>query len=144
MIINVDGGARGNPGESGIGIVLTDSKEKTGYYYYTGHSTNNEAEYKALVKGLQLALSKKKDYIEIFTDSQLISNQINGKYKVKNQNLKKYYDEAVLLINNFKSFAINHIPREKNKEADRLANIAMDSKSNGEVELAVAPPFEGS
>lgn len=137
-IINIDGGSRGNPGESGIGIVITINKEKKGYYFYTGILTNNEAEYKALIKALELAKEKGLQKIEINSDSELIVNQIKGSYNIKKENLIPLFNNAKNLINNFKEFKINYIKREKNKEADYLANLAMNSKKDGEIELTVA------
>jgi len=133
----IDGGARGNPGDSGIGIITVDDKIKKGHYYYIGNSTNNEAEYKALIQGLKLAIFNKKEIIEVFSDSELLCKQITGKYKIKSNTLIPLYKEALGLINKFKSFNIEHIARDKNKEADRLVNIAIDSKTNGEIELTV-------
>ena len=136
--IFIDGGSRGNPGESGIGIVIQSRNQKKGFYFYTGHSTNNEAEYKALIKALNIAITKRLNNLKIFSDSELLCNQINGLYKVKSDSLKKYYNKAASLIKKVTTFSIKYIPRNKNKEADKLANIAMNLKNNGEVELAVA------
>ncbi len=134
----VDGGARGNPGESGIGVVIESKGYKNGFYFYTGISTNNEAEYNALIKALKIAVSKGLKKVIVYSDSELICNQINGSYKVKSDTLKVLYKQAKNLIDKFNNFSINHIPRTKNKEADKLANIAMDSKKNGEIEFTVA------
>ena len=138
FLLHIDGGARGNPGESGIGIVSNYNNQKKGYYYYTGFSTNNEAEYNALIKGLQLAVGKKVDDVIVYSDSQLICNQIKGIYKIKSNSLLFLYKRAVDLIKEFKSFSISHIPRERNKEADKMVNMAIDFKQDGEIELAVA------
>lgn len=135
--IYVDGGSRGNPGEAGAGVLLNCKGNNIGYYYYLGNRTNNEAEYSALIYALELADKKNFDKIEIFSDSELICNQINGLYKVKNENLKKYYDKVIVLKQKFNKFSITHIVREKNKEADKLANRAMDLKKDGEIEFTV-------
>lgn len=134
----IDGGSKGNPGEAGIGIVSVDNKAKIGRYYYIGNATNNEAEYLALIKALNLALEDNKKSIEIYCDSELLCNQITGSYKIRSKKLLPLYKEAMRLINNFNSFSIEYIPREKNKEADKLVNIAIDSRSDGEIELTVA------
>jgi ribonuclease HI len=136
--IFIDGGSRGNPGESGLGVVIKSDSVKKGYYYYNGFATNNEAEYGALIKALELAKSLKYEKIKVFSDSELICNQINGIYKVKNDKLQKLNSAAKKIICEFVEFSINYVPREHNKDADRMANLAMDNKDNGEVELTVA------
>jgi len=128
----IDGGSRNNPGEAGIGVVEIIENVKKGYYQYKGILTNNEAEYNALLKALSLATEKKIESVEIFTDSELVCNQINGEYKVKNEKLKELFTKAKELIKKIKNFSITHIPREKNKEADKLVNLAIDLKNNGE------------
>ena len=136
--IFIDGGARGNPGESGLGVVIVKNNKKKGYYFYNGHATNNEAEYRALIKALDLAKSLKLTKIKVFSDSELICNQINGIYKVKNERLLELNSNAKKLICELGGFSLNYIPRDYNKDADRMANLAMDTKENGEVELTVA------
>ena len=135
----IDGGSRGNPGESGIGIVIQSKSQKKGFYFYTGLSTNNEAEYKALIRALKISITNGLKNLNIFSDSELLCNQINGTYKVKSDTLKNFHKEATNLIKKVNTFSINYIPRTKNKEADKLANIAMNLKKNGEVDLTVAP-----
>ncbi len=137
-VMYIDGGSRGNPGEAGAGIILENNGKRSGFYRYLGVKTNNEAEYSALIIGLTVALENNVDNIKVFSDSELLCNQINGVYKVKNENLKKYYATAKNLIEKLKYFDINHIPREKNSSADKMANKAMDLKDNGEIELTVA------
>jgi len=137
-IINIDGGARGNPGESGIGIVINQNGIKKGYYFYTGFLTNNEAEYNSLIKALQIAKEKGFKKIEINSDSELIVNQINGNYRVKKDNLIELYNNVKKEIMNFNYFKINYVNREKNRDADYLANLAMDLKKDGEIEFTVA------
>ncbi len=137
-IINIDGGSRGNPGESGIGIVINNSLKKKGYYFYTGFLTNNEAEYNALIKALELANNKNIEKIKINSDSELLVNQIRGSYKIKKENLIELYNRAQELIKKFKDVKINYIDRNKNRDADYLANLAMDLKKDGEIEFTVA------
>jgi len=136
--IYIDGGARGNPGESGIGIVIDKNNKKTGYYFYTGHSTNNEAEYKALIEALNIAKKLSFENVNIFSDSELVCNQINGIYKVKSESLLTLNIMAKQLIDNFKTFKICHIPREQNSLADKMVNLAIDQKKDGLVELTTA------
>ena len=87
---------------------------------------------------MELAKNYNYSKIKVFSDSELICHQINGKYKVKSENIKNIYDKCLLLIKYFDFFSIGHIPRIKNKEADKLANMAMDLKKNGEIDLTVA------
>lgn len=137
-VMYIDGGSRGNPGVAGAGIILENDGKRSGFFRYLGVKTNNEAEYSALIIGLTVAIENNVKNIRVYSDSELLCNQINGVYKVKNENLKKYYIEAKNLIDKFNSFEINHIPREQNGSADKMANKAMDLKDNGEIELTVA------
>ena len=131
LIAYVDGGSRGNPGEAGFGVVLkTPSgevlREVRGYL---GKETNNTAEYRALIAGLESALELGCRRLEVRSDSQLIVRQIKGVYKVTRPHLRALLSEAQSLILRFQFFAIAHIPREENQEADRLANEAIDQKT---------------
>ncbi len=96
-------------------------------FKYLGEATNNQAEYKALIAGLAAAVELGAESVGVFADSELIVNQVKGLYKVKNEGLKPLFDEAKTLIGKFKVCNIEYIPREKNREADKLANIAIDS-----------------
>lgn len=130
--INVfcDGGARGNPGPAGIGVVVVDNsgREKC-YHKYIGHKTNNQAEYEAVLFALQ---NIKKDYpgvneVNFFLDSELVVNQIEGKYKIKNEGLGKLLIMIHnKIINSDLKIDFKYIPREKNHHADRLVNAAID------------------
>ena len=133
-----DGGSRGNPGVAGSGVVVDNGVTKKGYFYYLGIQTNNFAEYTGLLKALSLAKEMKAEEITVYTDSELMCKQINGVYKVKNPQLLILYKEAMTYICSLKSFKIEHIRREFNKDADSLANMAMDKKRNGEVEFTTA------
>ena len=124
-ILYCDGASKGNPGHSGIGIVLLINGDKTMLSEYIGLATNNIAEYKALLKGLHEAKNQKATAIDIYTDSELLTRQIKGLYKVKSPNLESLFKEATLLLKGFKKYSINHVPREYNAEADRLANMAV-------------------
>lgn len=126
--IYVDGGARGNPGPAGIGVVILDDKggKVKEFSKPIGITTNNVAEYSALVYGLQEALILRADEIELFMDSQLVAQQISGEYRVKSENIKSLFDQAVHLMKGFKKISINNIPREQNKDADKLVNKAIN------------------
>lgn len=134
-----DGGARSNPGDAGIGFVViavTPDAEiilkKCGNYI--GVATNNQAEYQALEEGIKWLLDADiLKPLEIFMDSKLIVNQIQGNFKVKNQELKKHWINAHNLLKRLPSFNISYIPREQNTEADYLVNLALDKK--GSIEL---------
>ena len=127
LIIYTDGGARGNPGPAGIGAIILDEQgnELAIVSEYLGIATNNQAEYMAVIAALEKAVSLGFDEVEIHADSELIVRQINGRYKVKNANLKPLYQKAIDLKSRLKSFTITHIPRNLNKEADRLAGEAV-------------------
>ena len=126
-----DGASRGNPGEAGAGIVLLDddNQELVARSLYLGSSTNNVAEYKALILGLETAIQLGCSRLAIFMDSQLIVRQVQGRYKVKNANLKPLFDEVKSLLANINSWSIDHVPRAENKRADELANRGIDEKT---------------
>ncbi len=125
--IYIDGAARGNPGESGIGILIKDEAGKTREIEkYLGTRTNNQAEYTALITALESSKEHRSKTIHIYTDSLLLANQMNGLWKVKHPEIAILNKKAKELLKNFKHVTIRHIPREKNKEADRLANRAID------------------
>ncbi|MGE5425615.1 MAG: ribonuclease HI family protein [Bacillota bacterium] len=132
IIIHSDGGARGNPGPAGIGAILHDEKGTVlaEISAYLGETTNNQAEYKALIAGLQKANALGADAVECFLDSELAVKQINRVYKVKNRELAPLFLDVCNLLTKFKSYRFCHVPRELNKEADRLANEAMDRREN--------------
>ena len=125
-----DGGARGNPGPAGIGAVIYDEKGKVvkKIKKYIGGTTNNQAEYQAIVLGLQEAVKLKATEVKCFLDSELVVKQINGEYKVKDQNLRLLFQQAQHLISGFKNITVVHIPREKNKLADKLAQHAIEKR----------------
>jgi ribonuclease HI len=127
-LLMVDGAARGNPGEAGCGAVICDEsgavvKELS---RYLGHATNNVAEYEGLLMGLEALIQLGKKKIRVQSDSQLLVRQLNGQYRVKDEKLKLLFDRAVILLRQFDSFRIVHVPRESNKLADRLANQGID------------------
>ena len=132
--IFTDGACSGNPGPSGIGVVISrDGQVIKRISKFIGLATNNLAEYTALIYALQEALILKASEIKISTDSELLYHQIKGRYKIKNEKLKILFDQVQNLIRGFKRFDLECIPREKNQEADRLATQAVrrDSKKAG-------------
>lgn len=129
LIIHTDGGSRGNPGKSGIGIVIEkENGEKEELYRYIGVTTNNIAEYTALKTALLRAIELGEKNVSVHMDSELVVKQIKGEYKVRNEGLKPLYNEIMDIIKNFDSFEIKHVMRSENKEADKLANKAMDEE----------------
>ena len=127
VVIHIDGAARGNPGESGIGVLIEEDNGATREVKkYLGTRTNNQAEYSALITALETARDLKDREIRIYTDSLLLANQMNGLWKVKHPEIKDLYTKAKGLIEAFSRVTITHVPREENSEADRLANLAID------------------
>lgn len=128
IILHSDGGARGNPGPAGIGAFLQSEQGEVlaEVSEYIGISTNNQAEYKALIAGLEKALALGANSVHCFLDSELIVKQISREYKVKNKELAPLFLQVHNLLTKFKTYRCEHVVREKNKEADRLANEAMD------------------
>lgn len=124
--IHIDGASKGNPGPAGIGVVIAqDGQVVKNLSVFIGESTNNFAEYTALIHALEQALILKADAVKINSDSQLLCRQINKEYKIKSNNIIGLYNQAVHLISAFKKFSIQHIPREENTAADKLANLAV-------------------
>lgn len=128
VFIYTDGGSRGNPGPAGIGVVILDEKKKRirELSKYIGETTNNNAEYNALIYGLEEALNMQAEEAVIYLDSELVAKQLNGEYRVKNEDIRPLFEKAVAALKNFKTFKINHIDRSKNKEADKLVNKAIN------------------
>jgi ribonuclease HI len=129
IIAHIDGGSRGNPGPAAYAVVVSagDGTRLASFSKYLGHATNNVAEYEGLLAALDYAQEHNYRRLKIITDSELLARQINGQYKVKSPNLKLLYDRARMLIAQFDAFHIEHVRREQNYEADRLANEAMDA-----------------
>ena len=124
--IYIDGASKGNPGPSGIGVVICRGQEVVkNISCYIGRATNNIAEYTALIYALQEALLLKAETIKIKTDSQLLARQINKVYKVKHVNIVGLYNQATHLLSGFKEVSIENIPREQNVGADKLATEAI-------------------
>ena len=127
--LHADGGARGNPGPAGIGVVIfgPDDEVIGEIAQGIGHATNNVAEYTALVEGLKLAKDLGVDDIQIFLDSELVVKQLSGEWKIKNDRLRQLAVTARRMMNDFGSASIEHVRREFNADADALANQGMDA-----------------
>lgn len=133
LTLYIDGAARGNPGPAGIGAVILDKDDnvQVEIHEYIGETTNNVAEYQALIRGLREAEHLAPAGIEIYSDSQLLVRQMTGVYQVRHPNLIPLHREAEKLLQHFSNFTIKHIPRQKNKRADKLANKGIDDKLRG-------------
>lgn len=130
--IYTDGGARGNPGPAGVGIVIESEGKKIKLKEFIGTATNNQAEYRALILALKhilenFGLDGSLITAYCFLDSELVVKQLNGEYKVKHEGIKPLYNQIKKLSSNFREINFRHIPRQKNKIADRLVNEAIDS-----------------
>lgn len=129
LIVHTDGGARGNPGPAGIGVYIADAdgREVEKRYKYLGVKTNNQAESSGALHGIRRAIELGASEIELRMDSLLVVEQLSGRYKVKNQDLRETYREiGDMLMVWGGSISYVHVPRERNREADRLSNKAMD------------------
>lgn len=131
MVLYTDGASRGNPSPAGAGAMITDSEgaplaEKA---VYLGETTNNQAEYQALLIGLEAVIKLAPARLIIRMDSELIVRQLNGEYRVRNPDLKPLHDRARELIGQLGDVKVVHVPREENVHADRLANQAIDNRS---------------
>jgi ribonuclease HI len=128
LVAHCDGGARGNPGPAGYGVVMEDEagQKVAALSQYLGQQTNNFAEYQALIAALEFAIKNGPQALRVISDSELLVRQIKGIYKVKNPTLRDLHARAKELIAQLDWFSIEHALREHNREADRLANEAMD------------------
>ena len=128
----VDGGARGNPGPAGIGarLVTADGEVAEELADFIGVATNNVAEYQALIAGLEMALDHGARRLIVYADSELVVRQLNGQYKVRNEDLAVLHEQALRLLRELPDAQVKHIPREQNAEADRLVNQAIDAASS--------------
>ena len=124
-----DGGSRGNPGPAAYGCALYDDAGKLVDIdaAYLGRATNNQAEYNGIIAGLKLAQKSGVKNIICYMDSELIVKQVKGEYKVRNANMKPLYEKLMRIVEKFDSFAFSHVYREKNKVADKLANLILDA-----------------
>jgi ribonuclease HI len=127
--LHSDGACRGNPGKGGAGAVIIDTEGNIFWEgkEYLGHCTNNIAEYKALILGLKGAIAQGLKRLDVYLDSELLTRQINGSYRVKNENLKVLMQDVRSLLSSFDFVQIKHVLRCHNVRADHLANLAIDS-----------------
>lgn len=128
LVAHVDGASRGNPGPASYAVVVEDGSGSpvTSFSRFLGRTTNNVAEYEALLAALRFALERGSPRLRVLTDSELMARQIQGAYKVRSVDLRPLYEEARRLIARLERFSISHVPREQNRKADRLANQALD------------------
>lgn len=128
LILRTDGGARGNPGPAAIGVVLEDEqgKELKAFGRYIGETTNNQAEYQALLAGLEEAKRLGVQGLACFLDSELVVRQMNQEYKVKDRELASLFVKVWNISQSFKAISFTHVAREQNKRADQLVNEALD------------------
>lgn len=137
--IFTDGASSGNPGPAAIGVVIKENGETVKTIARDiGIATNNVAEYTALIFALQEALVQKIDEVSVKTDSELMYKQLIGEYQIKNDQLKLFFDQIQQLLKGFKVFKIQHVPREQNKEADKLAQKAVNKLTKKEQAKVVA------
>jgi ribonuclease HI len=131
VVINADGGSRGNPGPAGIGavVVSADGRVLAEIAEGIGHTTNNVAEYKAVIVGLARARELGATRVKVRADSKLVIEQMKGTWKVRQAHLQPLRDEARRLAGGFERVSYEHVPRERNKAADALANKAMDAQA---------------
>ena len=130
ITLYVDGASRGNPGQAGIGVrIEANGQVLKELGEYIGKATNNTAEYRALIRGLQAARELGATGAEVNSDSELIVNQVNGSYRVKKASLLPLYLEVRKLAEGFSPFRIRHVPRAENRQADRLANEGIEKGS---------------
>ncbi len=130
IFIYTDGACRGNPGHCALGVYILDSNGKLIYKegkYLESNNTNNFAEYKAVIYALELSIKHKVENIHLFSDSELLIKQLNKKYKVKSSNIKPLFKTCQKLLAQISQYTFEHIRREKNSEADALANEALDN-----------------
>jgi probable phosphoglycerate mutase len=141
IVAHIDGGSRGNPGPAAYGVAITTPQGEavTAFAKYIGETTNNFAEYQGLLAALEYALSHGYPRLRVLTDSELMARQISGRYKVRSPDLKPLHDKARAMIARLESFSIRHVYREHNREADRLANQAMDDAERGKAPHSLAP-----
>ena len=133
----IDGASRGNPGPSGIGIVFYDDSKKIvkKIFKFIGNTTNNAAEYTALIYALQQALIDRYENIIVKSDSELLTRQLRGEYRVKNENLRPYYEQFLHLSCGFRKVEVISIDRKDNSIADKLANKAIDSRIDSSLKV---------
>ncbi|MEM6391842.1 MAG: ribonuclease HI family protein [Planctomycetota bacterium] len=131
IVLHVDGGARGNPGPAAAGVCITDRDTAAPLLeagFWLGQTTNNEAEYQGLIRGLDAAIKLSPTTLVIHADSELMVRQVQGKYRVKAANLKPLFRQVADRLAELPEWSIEHVRRNKNERADELANLAMDAE----------------
>jgi ribonuclease HI len=128
LVLHVDGGARGNPGPAAVGVVVSepDGEVVTNFGAKIGEASNNVAEYRALLRGLELAAELGAREVHIVNDSELVARQVSGVYKVKHPAMQELHRQALDALAGFDGWSIESVPRSENAEADRLVNEALD------------------
>jgi len=142
IIAYIDGGSRGNPGPAAAGFTLADSAgtQLQAKAFFLGRTTNNIAEYTSLLKALEAAKKIGAEQLTVFSDSELLAKQINGQYKVKSEQIRPLFRQAVNLLGEFKNWKVRHIPRGKNEQADKLVNQALNLERDIEAKPVTAEP----
>jgi len=146
MVAHIDGGSRGNPGPAGYGAYIADAEGRrlAELSEFLGVQTNNFAEYSGLIAALEYAVEHGYSRVQIISDSELLVKQMKGQYKVRSESLLAIYQEARALVRRLERFEIRHVLRHLNKDADRLANAAMDrgmgSASTARADAYAKPP----
>jgi len=140
ITVHVDGAARGNPGPAAYGVAIETAAGEpvAAFARYLGETTNNFAEYQGLLAALSYALEQHYLRVCVVTDSELMARQINGQYKVRSPDLKPLHEKAQAMIRRLERFSIRHVLREHNREADRLANQALDAAERGSARATAA------
>jgi ribonuclease HI len=130
LVVHVDGGARGNPGPAAIGVVTStpDGEVVDELAEPIGEATNNVAEYRALLRGLERARELGATEVEVVNDSELVARQVQGAYKVKHPGLRPLYDQAMEALRGFERWSVRSVPRDQNAHADELVNAALDAQ----------------
>lgn len=133
VVVHVDGGARGNPGPAAVGAVVSspEGEPLTERGLYIGEATNNVAEYKAVLLGLELARELGAREVEVINDSELVARQIGGQYKVKHAGLRPLFIETMRQLRDFDRWTVRNVRRESNERADQLVNEALDGALGG-------------
>lgn len=131
----IDGAARGNPGPAGAGVYVEPEGDRPAEELFEplGRATNNVAEYRALLLALTRAQERESQEVELFSDSRLLVEQVNGNFRIKADHLKPLVEQAIRRAKAFRRFSLRHVPREENKKADRLANLGADTSERPDV-----------
>ena len=131
LLIYTDGAARGNPGPAGLGAILRDAENGdvlAELARFLGVRTNNYAEWTAVEDALREALRLGATHVDLRMDSELVARQISGRYRVKHPDLKPIHASVMAMLSQLRSYTVGHVPRELNKDADRLSNVAIDER----------------